>query len=440
MVLTRSQERRLRQDQQEPVDSLPTDANGLSTPPPHRGILLADGRVIKSALKLRVSLADEADAFFSTPRDAGIKKHVRIHSRDNLVHLFERSQATEDDWDGEADGETFSSRQTLDSTVILGALISLAPALLALLGWVISSSWLIFCMKDLMVSKGLPFPIMLPAVSQLGSAAIVWALGAAGAMDIRPWPAPTEAMRRLLPMAVATSLSMYLGNYAYLGLSVSFLSILKNCTPVVLLVLEALSGTETMNSTTFLSTILIAYGTTVATVQETANNAHFQWLAFISLLLSMVAEGLRMIFAARLLRGMDPPYSPLEVMAHVGPMMFVLSGAAAAVSEAEGMAAVGWGRVVELAPELGVMCVLSFLVNSLSYLSLKYTSGTTVKVVGEWQLPVLPVAKGCILGIVCRRVIVALWLYTYLILLFVCAQGVSRTWRWCGLVCCLGMW
>ena len=403
MVLTRRQERALLEHQ--PGTGTPlgagSDAACVTPSPPARGVVtLPGGRLIKSALKSQPTKSKGvggADDPATTPADAGIKKRVRIHSRDNTVHVFERSQVTEDagyDSDG-----ALSGFRALDYAIMaLGRDRAAASerrggaedddgsrhaaAVASLLAWAVASSWLIFFMRDMMTEKGMPFPLFLPAVSQLGAAGMAWAAGWMGLVSVRPWPPARDVICRLLPLALSGSACMYLGNFAYLGLSIAFLSILKALTPAVTLMLSAAAGTERFTAFAFAATLLIAYGTAVATIQETTHNVNFHWPSFISFTSSILFEALRVVFAARLLGGMAQPYNPIEVLAHVGLLVCAITAVGSWVLERHVLALVGVRGLAALAPELALVCVLSFLVNVMSYVAIRCTSSTTFKVAG----------------------------------------------------------
>ena len=375
------------------------------TPETPRTTVLPDGRQLKSALKTHTRLRPwesdekEVDPASSTPAGAGIKKTVRIHSRENMVRIFEKDSSSvstslfteEGDEEGQEGGKRrataaadlrirmnrHNSRNKTEKSMFLGSL--------TLLGWAVSSSWLIFLNRDMMQFKGFPLPLMLPAISQLGCAAIVWSASAIGLVTIRPWSTKTF-FSSLFPLVAVIVLCMSLGNYAHFGLSLSFLNIFKALTPAVTLLLSAAAGMEQFTPTAFCSTLLIAYGTGVAILQETSQNDAFQWVALIAFASSILFEGLRVVLAAHFLGSMTQPYSPVEILAHVGPGVFVVMGAVSLLLEREALLELGVGGFIASLPDLVLICVLSFLVNICSYYSILNSSSTTFKVVGKFLM------------------------------------------------------
>lgn len=417
MVLTRGQERMLTRQYQYDVDA--KDAN-LSTPEAVGRHTLADGRLLKSALKtpsLPRSWDPIEDEPPAPPADGTTKKRVRIQSEENVVHVFEKdsSIAAENGnglgtgMDQDYSSEEYRSGAHEERTTHEGGAVprgnrpsprstrqdSRRPfvpskailAILSLLGWAVSSSWLIFLNRDLMRFKGFPFLFMTPAISQLGCAGMAWGCGHMGLVPVRPWSTP-EFKRRLLPLVFSSVVCMLLGNAGYFRLSLSFLNILKALTPAVTLGVSAAVGAEAFTPMAFLSTMLIAYGTGAATMQETSNNKAFHWPSFLAFLLSVFFEASRVVMASKLLGGMARPYNPIEMLAHAGPGVAVCMGIGSLLWEAKALVALSLSSWIRLTPDLIMLCMLSFLVNISSYYAIQHTSSTTFKVVGECLLEI----------------------------------------------------
>ena len=94
-----------------------------------------------------------------------------------------------------------------------------APVLITLFAPILSSSALIFINARFMVDHGFRYPFALTGVGQISSAALAWAAGRVGLAQLGPPPPRAVMVGALLPVAVASAASLFLGNYAYLGLS-----------------------------------------------------------------------------------------------------------------------------------------------------------------------------------------------------------------------------
>jgi hypothetical protein len=337
-VLTRRQERLLQK--QYKVHKDPDQADSPGSPATPKGTTLADGRHLKSAMKTYTGprpWESEAEMIMDGQGTKGPKKRVRIQSRDNVTHLYDRSQLSEENGDGiddddheeqeyPEDGDLGEPEKDLHQRAILkvSSLRGGVLAVLAIVGWAVTSSWLIFLNRDIMRDKGFPFPLMLPAVSQLGCSMLAWSSGGLGFVSVRRPLPPREYINRLFPLALAVVMSMFLGNYAYLGLSLAFLNMLKAFTPAATLLVSAFAGMEALTPIGLLSTVLIALGTGVATVQESSHNAAFHLPSFISFTTSIGFEAARVVIAAKLLGRLEKPFNPVEMMAHVGPCVFLI--------------------------------------------------------------------------------------------------------------------
>lgn len=372
----------------------PDQADSPGSPATPKGLTLADGRQIKSAMKTYTGLRPwESEAERMDGEVRGTKKKVRIQSRDNVTHLYDlsRSQLSEEneeevdnevhypDGDDLGGKELFSQKKAVLKMSLKGSVL----AIIAIVGWAFTSSWLIFLNRDIMRDKGFPFPLMLPAVSQLGCSLLAWLAGGLGFVSVRR-PLPVrEYLNRLFPLAFAVVMSMFLGNYAYLGLSLAFLNMLKAFTPAATLLVSAIAGMESLTPVGLLSTVLIALGTGVATAQESSHNASFHLPSFISFTTSIGFEAARVVIAAKLLGRLEKPFNPVEMMAHVGPCVFLmLAIASIAVEGGPLLTILGVGGLFRIWTDLLLVAVLSFLVNATSYYAIMYTSSTTFKVAG----------------------------------------------------------
>lgn len=180
------------QTEGEPSPSTPVDAALPSRLP------------LKSALKTRLLPGDGRHGEECTPVDAGLKKTVRIHSSNNMVHEFQASLTTDDahaysDDEGGATPESGRRRRPpprrrpatprydkFMSGVLAGMRSSGGGSnggstgggaadggallgLLFTLSWMLASSALIFVNKTLMVDHGFRFPFALTSMGQMSS-------------------------------------------------------------------------------------------------------------------------------------------------------------------------------------------------------------------------------------------------------------------------------
>ena len=399
MVLTRRQEALLKK-QYKIDEKSPENGNPTTPRTGRRGIVQhADEQHtgLRSALKRYHTdrpWEDREIRMMNNMPTVDTNKHVTIESDKNVVFEFETTSQSEDDGDlsvkrrldlsddeeEEHDDESSSATGTRKSQRRKVLSHDVFMAGLMLLIWSLSSSCLTVVMQSVLMHKRMSLPLLVPALSQLGCAIVVRVLDRFGVITLRPMPPLREYVKKIVPLGLSTCTCMFLGNYAYIGLSLSFLSILKALTPAVTLVLAVIGGMETLSGTGLLSTLLIAYGTGIATVDETNKDVDFHWTAFISFTTSVLFEASRVVFVSKTLK--NTKYSSFDLLAGVGPLIFVIMSTVSCFVERQTILDLHAEEISFLARSMVWIVALSFAVNISTYAAIKYSSSTTVKVVG----------------------------------------------------------
>jgi hypothetical protein len=369
---------------------------------PRRG---ADG-ALRSALKSAAPPSGARRAHSRDPTPA--KKRVRIHTSENLVHVFEPSAAlaasSDDDDDGAGAASSAWRASPRGGAAAPSPAASALGAVLALALWAAASSYLIFFTASLLRPGGaFPFPALLAAASQLGCGGLAAAAGAVGLARVRPAPCGRGATARRAAMAAAAAAGLALGNAGSAVHSVAFLNMLKAAVPAVTLAVAGAAGVERLSPGALAATAVIGAGAYRAAAEEVArggggaSGGGFHWLGFAAFAASVLFEALRVVFAAALMRGGDSGSgsnsasnsaggaNPVEVLAHVAPLAGLFALLLAAPRELPalhlalssgaldgGVAAGALARVVAAA----------LAVNLSSYAAIRATSSTTFKVAG----------------------------------------------------------
>lgn len=386
MVLTRNQEAQLRKQYR--LDESP------STPTTTKKVA---NQGLRSALKQHWNdkpWEERENRRFVLPENS---KKVRIESENNVVFEFQKSP---DDYTM-SDSVSISEEEEIDeeyepivkrklsldrqdvqqtSDVFRGGAL-LAAAVLLMLS--VTSSWLTVVMQSILKDERTSLPFLIPAISQIGCSMIVFMLKGLRLIRHGPMPTKQEYLAHFIPIALSTSLCMFLGNYAFIGLSLSFLSILKALTPAVTLVVGKIAGVEEFSSMAFLSTIMIAYGTGIATLDETNRAQEFHWRSFISFTASVLFESARVVFISGSMK-QTTKYSPLDVIGIVGPLNFLFLGSASLLTEMNKIIDLSTDERYYISSKVVLIVVLSFGVNLSTYTAINLTSSTTVKVVGAF--------------------------------------------------------
>ena len=381
MVLTRNQEAQLKR--QYKIDHS-GDGNGPTTPLTGSK---PGGKELRSALKQHHTARPWEERENGIHRTArGTSKRVRIDSENNVVFEFQKSNTSFVD-EEEEEGEFSSIKRQLhldeDSEEVRERKLpgDGVIAFLLLLVWSVSSSCLTVALKSLLAHERYSLPLLVSGTSHLGCAIVVRILNSLGMVTLKPMPHAREYIRSVAPVALASSLCMYTGNYAYYGLSLSFISILKALTPAVTLLFSVFSGLETFSSVALVSTILIAYGTGIATVDETSRKVDFHWQSLIFFMISILFESIRIVFVSGSIKAKK--YSSFDLLAGAGPLVFSIMGIGSILLERQKIFALRPSEWLIIAETLLYIVILSFIVNWSTYTALQHTSSTTVKVTGK---------------------------------------------------------
>lgn len=310
---------------------------------------------------------------------------------------FERDDEYEEEYyeEEEEEEKEEEGRRRVSSAFPASPWASASAGAALTLGWMASSSALILVNHRLMVRAGFGFPLALTALGQGASGAAGWAMHHLGWARVRDLPDSRVLVSALLPCALAFAATLFLGNAAYLGLSVAFLNMLKAATPAATLASGLALGTARLTPAVAVGTLLVAAGSVAATLQESAHahsaDAPFSYGALAMFAGSVVFEGLRVVLVERLLGGgkkgkrashAGRAYSPVEVLAHLAPLTALLLAAGSAVFEGPELVGIGWRVAGQHWLLLLAGVALAFLTNVLCYGAIQASSSVAFKLAG----------------------------------------------------------
>ena len=336
-----------------------------------------------------VRIGSEKNEVFEFVKDPPSPSETDSDSEDDVKRRLYGKDGIVDDEEGSLDGDDEDDRavglagnggrsqpKSDPKKGVQDAMMALAMLLL----WSLSSSWLTVVMQSVLMHKRMSLPLMVPALSQLGCVIVVRLLHRFGFITLNPMPPFKEYVRKIVPLGLSTCTCMFLGNYAYIGLSLSFLSILKALTPAVTLVLAVIARMEKLSGVALVATLLIAYGTGIAVEDEKNKDAGFHWASFVSFTTSVFFEASRVVFVSKNLR--DSNYSSFDLLAGVGPLIFSVMATLSMFVERQTLLALEWEEIAFISRTMVLIVALSFAVNISTYAAIRYSSSTTVKVVG----------------------------------------------------------
>ena len=270
---------------------------------------------------------------------------------------------------------------------------NVVSALLPCLVWVSASNGLILLNKYLMSSDGFRYPMALSSLGMIASWVLSLAVCRLGYVHAQNRVSPSFFVTRFLPVGLMMALMFYFGNCAYLYITVSFVQMLKTATPVVTMAVMVLFKLETPSVRLVVSLLLLAAGTALASYGELA----FSWAGVVVMLLSEVADALRLVLTQLLLS--SSKWHAIEALMYLAP--------ACAACLAVGVLFVEWeamqrehalSKIVRRPALYALAAVLGFVCNAAQTVVIKKLSSLTLKVVGVTANSLLVVCSTFLFG------------------------------------------
>jgi drug/metabolite transporter (DMT)-like permease len=111
------------------------------------------------------------------------------------------------------------------------------------------------------------------------------------------------------------AMTLWLGNTAYLYISVAFAQMLKAIMPVAVFILGVAAGLEMMSCRMLLIMSIISFGVLVASYGE----LNINWIGVVYQMGGVVGEALRLIFMELLVKRKGIKLNPISLMYYVSP-------------------------------------------------------------------------------------------------------------------------
>ncbi|KAF3015922.1 solute carrier 35 member [Neopestalotiopsis sp. 37M] len=200
----------------------------------------------------------------------------------------------------------------------------LHPALFIAL-WIAMSSSVILFNKWVLAAAHFDFPLFLTTWHMAFATGMTQILARCSTvLDSRKKvPMDTQTyMRAIVPIGIMFSLSLILGNLAYLYLSVSFIQMLKATNAVATLVTTWVFGMAAPNMKVLLNVSVIVIGVAIASFGE----LKFEMFGFLVQIFGVVAEAVRLVMVQRLLSGAEFKMDPLVSVYYYAPACAVING------------------------------------------------------------------------------------------------------------------
>ncbi|GFZ07591.1 nucleotide/sugar transporter family protein [Actinidia rufa] len=195
----------------------------------------------------------------------------------------------------------------------------------------------------------------------------------------------------VIPIGATFAMTLWLGNTAYLYISVAFAQMLKAIMPVAVFILGVAAGLEIMSCRMLFIMSVISFGVLVASYGE----ININWIGVVYQMGGVVGEALRLIFMEILVKRKGLKLNPISVMYYVSPCrQFSCSALCLFVPwiflEKPKMDAQGTWSFQPLILILNSLC--TFALNLSVFLVISHTSALTIRVAGvvkDWVVVLL---------------------------------------------------
>ncbi|KAI5662173.1 hypothetical protein M9H77_21496 [Catharanthus roseus] len=269
--------------------------------------------------------------------------------------------------------------------VLNEALLTYAYILL----YITLSSGQIFFNKWVLSSKEInfPYPLALTLLHMIFSSGLCFFLTKVlRIMKVEEGMTLDIYLTSVIPIGAMFAMTLWLGNTAYLYISVSFAQMLKAVMPVAVFVLGVAAGLEMMSCRMLLIMSVISFGVLVASYGEIS----ISWIGVVYQMGGVVGEALRLIFMEILVKRKGLKLNPISIMYYVSPCSALCLLIPWIFLEKPKMDEQGAWTFQPLVLTLNSLC--TFALNLSVFLVISHTSALTIRVAGvvkDWVVVLL---------------------------------------------------
>lgn len=183
--------------------------------------------------------------------------------------------------------------------------------------WIGLSAAVILINKYVLAISGFPFPIALTLTHMAFCASLAFLLVKLGVTDTAHMDSNTY-IRCVLPIAALFSGTLWMGNAAYLYLSVAFIQMIKALMPAAVYTAGILMGTEKYELSYALNMVVVTIGVAAASYGE----LNFNLIGVLFQGGSIVTESSRLVLIQILLQQRGIKLNPVTTLYYIAPACF----------------------------------------------------------------------------------------------------------------------
>ncbi|KAH0455880.1 hypothetical protein IEQ34_015912 [Dendrobium chrysotoxum] len=254
------------------------------------------------------------------------------------------------------------------------------------------SSGQIFFNKWVLSSKEInfPYPVALTLLHMTFSSVLCFILTKVlKIIKIEEGVTPEIYATSIIPIGAMFAMTLWLGNSAYLYISVAFAQMLKAVMPVAVFILGAAAGLEVLSCRMFLIMSVISFGVIVASYGEVT----VSWVGVVYQMGGVVGEALRLIFMEIFVKRKGIRLNSISVMYYVSPCSAFCLFIPWLFLDKPKMDSAGPWNFPPLI--LFLNCICTFVLNLSVFLVISRTSALTIRVAGvvrDWVVVLLSAA------------------------------------------------
>ncbi|KAL4583587.1 hypothetical protein LXL04_008165 [Taraxacum kok-saghyz] len=183
----------------------------------------------------------------------------------------------------------------------------------------------------------------------------------------------------VIPIGAMFAMTLWLGNTAYLYMSVAFAHMLKAVMPVAVFILGVAAGLEVISTRMLLIMCVISFGVLVASYGE----ININWIGVVYQMGGVVGEALRLIFMEILVKRKVLKLNPISMMYYVSPCSALCLLVPWVFLEKPKMMDDAQGATWSFHPMvLTLNSLCTFGLNLSVFLMIQHTSALTIRVAG----------------------------------------------------------
>ena len=218
---------------------------------------------------------------------------------------------------GQAAGEADSDRQT-ETRATMG-LLEDAIATYSYVGlWISLSAGVILYNKYILTSFGFPFPVTLTMIHMAFCSVLAFVIVRVLKVVKGVNMTRDAYVQKILPVGFLFAIVLWLGNSAYVYLSVAFIQMVKALMPCVVYLVGVAFKVESFKTRVMANMVAIAVGVAVASYGE----LNFHAFGFALLMASIACEAVRVVSIQLLLTAADIKLNSVTTLYYVSPACF----------------------------------------------------------------------------------------------------------------------